>query len=745
MKSGSCIEDPLCRALAVLAPLLLWLGLASSPSSATTYFVDANHPNARDTNPGTEALPLKTISKATALVNAGDTVFIKEGIYRETVTLSRSGTSTTAAARTGPVTITSPITFQAFPAHEGRVVVTAAEPVTNWRRCTGPQDCAGNPNWAHIYRADVAALVQAHPSTSFAVRQVFQHGKLLPRSRYPDRGWHYPTSESNSLTTLIDSTLSQPAGYFTGAVCHVKTRLWHIDPIPIVAFSRGTITLSQSPPHEITTRYGYYVTSIVGEINAEGEWAYDPAQKKVFLWPHGDVPDGVEFSYRQYCLRVNGGTAWNVVRGLTLRHAYQDALWLYRSNNVWIENNTVEYPCAFGVRVQGDGGACDDNQILRNTVRYCGYGGIGVSRDCSRNNIEGNYVYATGTGTFAGDLLYGQTQAIYIAGPYTRVYNNRVDRCGYAGLYLSGPTLSRDISYNYVTNVGLALADTGGFYTGSYSDVPEKDYIHHNIFADCIGCLSMDRDYDNGRPPTSSTHAGVAHGIYLDAEANNRVIEHNTALNCSTYGIFLHWAPSNVVQNNTLYGNREGQVFFNGHNADRTRLVNDVLLDNILFATASQQYTLYVGMNYDGIRFGQSDRNYFYNPYKDGHIFVSWLDPSTNIRTTQDLTLYGWCQLSRYDANSKDFFHLEQRPDLALASPRASRIIYNTTLSPLTVDLAGKQYCDVEGNKVSGKVTLPPFESKILIALAEPTSEAGQQTTMGGAVGDVLSEWRPQP
>ncbi len=713
---------------------LLWLVLAPSASSAAIYFVDANHPNARDTNPGTETLPFKTISKATSLVNAGDTVFIKGGIYRETVTLSRSGTSATATARTGPVTITSPITFQAYPGHEGKVVVTAAEPIANWRRCTGPQDCAGNPNWAHIYRADVAALVQAHPSSRFAVRQVFQHGKLLPRSRYPDTGWHYPTSESSSLTTLIDNTLSQPAGYFTGAVCHVKTRLWHIDPIPIVAFSRGTITLSEGPPHEITTRYGYYITSIVGEINAEGEWSYDPAQKKIFLWPLEDVPDGVEFSYRQYCVRANAGTAWNVVRGLTLRHAYLDGLWVYRSNNLCIENNTVEYVCGLGIRVQGDGGACDDNEILRNTVRYCGYCGISVSRDCSRNSVEGNYVYATGTDTFAGDLLYGQTQAIYVAGPYTRVYNNRVDRCGYVALYITGPTLSRDISYNYVTNAGLALADGGGIYTGSYSGVPEKNHIHHNIIADSIGCLSMDRNYDNGRAPTPSTHSGVFHGIYVDEAGNHNLIEHNTVINCRTHGITFHWAPDNVVQKNTIYGNRETQVCFNGDDEEGRRLVDDVLLDNILFSTAPQQYTLWVGMNYDGIRFGQSDRNYFYNPYKDSHIFVSWLDPSTNIRTTEDLTLYEWCQLSRYDVNSRDFSYLEQRNDLTLASPRASRIIYNTALSPLTVDLAGKQYCDVEGNRVPEKVTLPPFESKILISLAEPAPEPGQQTANGSIV-----------
>ncbi len=696
----------------------LWTALPPFPATATIYFVDANHPNARDTNPGTELQPFKTIGKATSTVVAGDTVFIKAGVYREMVILSRSGTSTIGSGRTGPVTIASPITFAVYPGHEGKAIISAAEPVTNWRKCTGPADCAGNLNWEHIYWADVATLVKAHPDSSFAVRQVFQRGKLLKRSRYPDTGWSYPTGIPDPMKRFTDDTLSQPSGYFTGAVCHIKTANWRINQIPITSFSGSTITLSKSPWFAITTRYGYYITSVVGEINAEGEWAYDAAQKRIYLWPQGDIPEGVEFSYRQHCIRSYGGTAWNVVRGLTLRHPYTHGVWLYRSSNMTIEDNTIEHAFSCGVYlIASASGESDNNQILRNTIRYCCEYGIYVDSISSNTNIEGNYVYAIGTGTFAGDLMNGRGEGICIGGPYGRIYNNRVDKTGHVAIYISGKTLSRDISYNYVTNAGLALADGGGIYTAGYSDVPEKDHIHHNIFADSLGCLSMDQKYDNGRAPTPSTHSGIFHGIYVDEEGNNRIIEYNTAINCRTHGVSFHWAPGNVVQKNTLYGNREAQVSFNGDNRDRKRLINDALLDNILFSTAAQQLTLWVGMNYDGIRFGQSDRNYFYNPYKDSHIFVSRRSDSEGRTVSDDLTLYEWKLLSGYDGASRDFSYLEQLPSILLAEPRTSRIVYNATLDVATVDLAGKKYCDVQGNQVSGKVTLQPFESKILIAL----------------------------
>ncbi len=735
-----------CRAWVILT-LVCLSALRPAPAGAVTYYVDGGYPAARDTNPGTEALPFQTISKAMSLVNAGDTVFIKAGVYRETVTLSRSGTSTTAIGRTGPVAITSPIAIAAYPGHEGKVIISAAEPVTYWRRCTGPAQGAGNPNWTHLYWADVSALVQAHPDRSFAVRQVFQHGKLLKRSRYPDTGWSYLTNISDPKKSFTDDTLFQPNGYFTGAVCHIKTAVWEIDQIPIADFSRGSITLSQSPRYAMTTRFGYYITSIVAEINAEGEWAYDPVQKRIYLWPQGEVPEGVEFSYRDNCLESNNGTAWNVVRGLTMRYAYRCGIRLNRSHDMRIEDNTIEYAYFVGLYVYAGTGATGDyNQIIHNTIRYCADYGLSVDMACSYTNVEGNYVYAAGTDTFGGDLMNGPSWGIFVSGPYTRVYHNRIDRTGLGGMYVFGQTLSRDVSYNYITNSGLALADTGGIYTGGgFNDGAEKDHLHHNIIADTIGCRTMDRRYDVGGLPTPETYSGEGQGIYVDEESNNRVIEYNTVINCRSYGICFHWAPGNVVQHNTLYGNRENQVWFNGGNRDLQRLVDDVLLDNILFATAAQQHTLWVVMDYDSIRFGQSDRNYFYNPYKDSHVFVSWLDRATNIRTTRDLSLSSWQALSGYDRNSKEYSYLSELPLVRLVRPARSKIVYNASLDVNTIDLGPDLYCDVQGNGIRGKLTLQPFESKILLAAAAaPVSHQARDPVPadGGQVGMVpLLKW----
>ncbi len=694
--------------VSIVSALLSFLLLGPlSVSRATTYYVDGSNPVARDTNPGTQAQPWKTIGKATGVLRPGDTVFVKAGVYRELVILSHSGTAA------------KPITIAVAAGAAGKAIINAAEPVTNWRKCTGPQDCAGNPNWSHIYWADVASLVAAHPDKDFAVRQVFQNGQRLPRSRFPDTGWSYPTAVADPKNTFSDSTLDAPQAYFNGAVCHIKTAMWQLDQISIASSSGSTIVLAGKPRYDISTQFGYYITSVVGEINAAGEWAYDATRKRLYLWPKGEVASGVEFSYRKNCLRTYDTAAYTIVRGLTMRYAHEHAVWLYLADHVTVENNTIEYAFRYGIELQSTFGPCNDNQILRNTIRYSANRGINVSEAAARCKIEGNTVYATGVEQFGGDLMYGTSEGIYVVGPFARVYGNRIDRTGRVGLYLHGGALGREVSYNCITNSGLALSDTGAVYMVGRAAGPDKDHVHHNIIENALGCQTMDKGHDTGAPLSIKAYAGDAHGIYVDEEANNRVIEDNTVIHSGSAGIYFHWAPSNLVQRNTLYGNGQAQIRLSGKDEEHKALIEDVFLDNILFATDAQQRTLYFTMNYNNVHFGQSDRNYFYHPYADIHVFLSrYLTPSSG-EYHDYLPLSGWQTMSGYDRNSKEFSYLKELPEVTLTSPIRSRIVYNASLDVNTVDLGTDLYCDVQGNGIRGKLTLQPFESKILISAVD--------------------------
>ena len=75
-------------------------------------------PSGAAANPGTARKPFATIQQAANAAQPGDTVFVRGGTYRETVTPPRSGTPG------------KPITFR--PVGRQRVIIDGADPVTTF-------------------------------------------------------------------------------------------------------------------------------------------------------------------------------------------------------------------------------------------------------------------------------------------------------------------------------------------------------------------------------------------------------------------------------------------------------------------------------------------------------------------------------------------------------------------------------------------------------------------------------------
>lgn len=89
----------------------------AEPPPGKVYYVDGPNPAAGDTNPGSEALPFKTIQKAANVVAPNDTVYVKAGVYKEMVWIKQSGTPA------------APITFRNY---GNDVVIVDGENLRSW-------------------------------------------------------------------------------------------------------------------------------------------------------------------------------------------------------------------------------------------------------------------------------------------------------------------------------------------------------------------------------------------------------------------------------------------------------------------------------------------------------------------------------------------------------------------------------------------------------------------------------------
>lgn len=116
----------------------LMMVCVASRVPAATHYVDINHPKASKDNPGTKEAPFKHIQQALDNVQPGDTVLIREGVYREHAQLKTPGRPD---AR---------ITVAAAPG--ATVVLKGSVVVTGWERTTAKEiGLAGEYGKANIW------------------------------------------------------------------------------------------------------------------------------------------------------------------------------------------------------------------------------------------------------------------------------------------------------------------------------------------------------------------------------------------------------------------------------------------------------------------------------------------------------------------------------------------------------------------------------------------------------------------
>ncbi|WP_435130615.1 right-handed parallel beta-helix repeat-containing protein [Actinacidiphila sp. bgisy144] len=563
---------------------VLSMAAAASPAAAQghrhaaatgqTYYVA---PSGSDTADGlAAATAFQHIQKCADVMVAGDTCLIESGTYRETVTPAHSGSSGL------------PITYRAAPGAD--VTISGTSALSGWSQVTG---------------ADVTAIAQSDPyaqdslfSDAVAAGHVWSTDVDLGSDPttvqvFTDRAmdieaqWPYPgldllnpaiehAGAGSADATIDDAALTRPAGYWNGG--RALTGYWYVSATSTVAASdTGSVTLSAAPPcvHKVVpTDTRYALSGKIGELANPGEWFYDPAAHRLYLYStDSPAQHTVEAKARQRAFDLTNASYTSVVglnlfastitTGSTSTHDTLDTLTgTYLSHYTDITQGATD--CGSSV----DRGVGDTGIVLNGTYNTIVNSDLSLS---AGNGIALAGQNNTATDNIIHDVDYMGTYAAGIAvmGNSQTVLNNTIYRVGRSGINLqwgttSGLTAGKDrIAYNDISQYARLSLDTAGIYTCCGADMMGTS-VDHNLLHD-------------GTPTPGVTPFAVA-GVYADNGQSDLVIADNVGWNNLQGTVMLNGLGSGSY-NNGVYNNTGGMTMMYVKGTDQstgTKIYNNI-------------------------------------------------------------------------------------------------------------------------------------------------------------------------
>ena len=365
--------------------------------------------NGSDQAAGTLAAPLQTIQAAFNKAGGGDTILLREGIYREAVALKNK------SGKDG-----APITLKAYP---GEKPALSGLDVLKLEWKTTPQ--------AGVF---VAAF------DTPAIAQLFFNGKPMLEARWPNcptdtngdwnlfspDAWAIVDKTGCSYGTIADSHLAATGWNVTGAkvllnvdhqfFCWTRTvqnhaagsKTFNYDKDLGASVAKKDETGANSPFNDDR----YYLFGMRQFLDAPGEWFYDAAARQLFFYaPGGKSPAGgeLEIKTRNWGFLADQNSSWLTIDGITFfgtafkfgkDYNGKSSHIVFRNNRVlyssWTEHvNLPKEHAGAAAETVFPTMAVDNSQVVNNTFAFGALGALFINGfdNLIENNVFHDFCY----------------------------------------------------------------------------------------------------------------------------------------------------------------------------------------------------------------------------------------------------------------------------------------------------------------------------------------------------------------
>ena len=471
-----------------------------------------------DQNPGTLEKPFLTLERAAQSLQAGDTCYIRGGVYRETLRPVRSGTADKR------------ITYAAY--NGERVVISGAEELSGWTRDTGS-----------IFQAEMEWDLSDQ-------NQIFVNGEMMTEARWPNNKGSLlePTLasiDSGTHTTMKVNGLPGGDDYWKGAKASIiGGKQWIAWPSEVLSFDAASKTLTIKPrAAEANVNYDpgddgrgnkteFMLTGLKSELDTEDEWWYDSKGRRLYLWaPGGGNPSGMRVEAKRRELTIDlKGLSYIDICGIETFAGRID------TNSASTHNRLRKLKCSYvshsyqksvpGVVLQGS-----FNEIDSCEMQYASHSI--VQTNGTDNRIVNSYLHD-------GNYACSFDGMVSVQGERMLVSHNTMCRSGRDVVYLC-KTKGALIQYNDISDAGLRTSDVGMIYIVR-GDMGNSVFRYNRVHGAHSKSLGM--------------------GIYLDAQTHNMIVHHNLVYDGGEFPI-LDNGPSGyaLLFNNTLSRGTKGREF----------------------------------------------------------------------------------------------------------------------------------------------------------------------------------------